>query len=69
MGEHIGQTYAEGLMANLRVVDRASIQLRRITWKIDEGWARLQAGRAAAHADWYCSLPWWRRWWVMVTHG
>ena len=19
------------------------------------------------HADWYCGLPWYRRWWAMVT--
>jgi len=38
--------------------------------RFQQKWALIQpkrrADNAQRHADWYCSLPWYGRWWVMV---
>lgn len=57
-GRTLTKAFAEGMRRNLPIMNRASLHL-----------ARLVAAGATAHADWYCSLPWYRRWWVMVRRG
>jgi hypothetical protein len=52
--------WAEGLRASAPAVHRAASDMHT-------GWLRWQAEQSTRHAAWYGSLPWWRRWWVMVT--
>lgn len=48
------EAFAEGLREGQAYVNRQAAQLALIG-------LQLQADRTAAHADWFCSLPWWRR--------
>lgn len=40
---------------------------RHIEWQMQEAGAYIRAFRAQEHADWYCSLPWYRMLWALVT--
>lgn len=39
---------------------------QRLVWRLRLIYAGVDARRATYHADWYCSLPAWKRWLVMV---
>ena len=38
----------------------------RLVWRLREIYAEFDARQAAYHAEWYCSLPAWKRWLAMV---
>jgi hypothetical protein len=46
----------QGLIASPHDLERIAPTLK--------GWMRASSSKA--HADWYCALPWYRRWWAMV---
>ncbi len=58
-GWYVVEAYTKGLTDNLAAARRAS-------WRLHGTFLESQARRAAAHADWFCSLPWYRRWLAMV---
>ena len=58
-GKRVAAAWVEGLAAAAPYVRLKALQLQLIG-------LRMQAERSTAHADWFCSLPWWRRWWVIV---
>lgn len=58
-GINIATALAEGAT---RIVADA----RRASWRLAEIGLAARARRTTAHAEWFCSLPWYRRWLVMV---
>jgi len=54
--EVVIRAWTEGLRSQERAVREAT-----------EAILVFSAECAEMHADWFCSLPWYRMWWAMVT--
>lgn len=59
-GQALVEAFAEGVVSQ-------QVFVRRAAYLMAEAGAYIRAAKAAQHADWYCSLPWYRQWWAMVT--
>lgn len=63
-GYIVGQAAANALVAGIR--SRGPF-LQRLAHQMAEAAAFTRAERSERHADWFCSLPWYRQWWALVT--
>lgn len=53
--EVIIRAYTDGFRSTRRAIHEAT-----------EALLAFRADCSKSHADWFCSLPWYRQWWAMV---